>query len=474
MIVSRLLRLCLAAGCLLLLDVFLAPQATAHEIRPAYLEINRIGPDRYDVLWRTPVFSGKRLPVVLRLPDGVANVTTPSERPISDSVIERRVIDAPGGLAGKRIEFVGLQATITEVLVRIEMADGTHTAMIVRPSRPFVDVPADQSTLAIALTYLEQGVEHILFGFDHLLFVVALMLIVRDWRSRGRTDDFRGHGIHVFERDGEGPPLVLLHGFPSSSFDWRALLEAMPGRRILAFDFLGFGLSDKPRDHVYSLLWQADLTEELVARHGGGGPVFVAAHDMGTSVTTELLARDVAGRLRFELAGALLFNGSIVLARASLTPSQKLLRSRLGGLFARLSNERVFRQQFGGVFSEAHPLTDAEAADQWSLLCHKGGRTLGHRLVHYLDERERFGDRWHGAISDWRGPLSLAWGLEDPVATVNVLDAVIGLRPDAPVDRLAGLGHYPQIEDPPAIAAAVEGALARAGADSSGFRVDTV
>ncbi len=180
MIVSRLLRLCLAAGFLLLPGVLLVPHALAHEIRPAYLEINRIGPDRYDVLWRTPVSSGKRLPVVLRLPDGIANVTTPVERPISDSVIERRLIDAPGGLAGKRIEFVGLQATITDVLVRIEMEDGTHTAIIVRPSRPFVDVPEDQGMLAIAVTYLGQGVEHILFGLDHLLFVLGLLLLVKN------------------------------------------------------------------------------------------------------------------------------------------------------------------------------------------------------------------------------------------------------------------------------------------------------
>jgi hypothetical protein len=180
MIVSRLLRLCLAAGFLVVPEILLVPQAAAHEIRPAYLEINRIGPDRYDVLCRTPVFSGKRLPVVLRLPDGVANVTAPVERPISDSVIERRLIEAPGGLAGKRIEFLGLQATITDVLVRIELKDGAHTAMIVRPSRPFVDVPEEQGTLAIAVTYLGQGIEHILFGFDHLLFLAALMLIVRD------------------------------------------------------------------------------------------------------------------------------------------------------------------------------------------------------------------------------------------------------------------------------------------------------
>jgi pimeloyl-ACP methyl ester carboxylesterase len=285
---------------------------------------------------------------------------------------------------------------------------------------------------------------------------------VHEWRSAGQIEVFRGRRIHVFERPGIEPPALLLHGFPSSSYDWRALLSAQPEHAALAFDFLGFGLSEKPRDHLYSLFWQADLAEELVRRRFGDRPVFVVGHDMGTSVATELLARVVEGRLGFEIAGAMLFNGSIVLDRASLTPAQRLLRGPLGGVFARLSNERVFRQQFGGLFTDAHALSDEEAADQWSLICHDGGRTLGHRLIHYLDERERYTARWHGAISDWDGRLSLAWGLRDPVATEAVLDAVIALRPEVPVARLAELGHYPQIEDPPALGAALASALGRA------------
>ncbi len=281
---------------------------------------------------------------------------------------------------------------------------------------------------------------------------------VAEWRARGRTETFRGQRIFVFHRDGAGTPIVLLHGFPSSSFDWRPLLAETEGP-ALAFDFLGFGLSDKPRGHTYTLAWQADLVEELVRTQLQNTPVFVVAHDMGTSVATELLARDIEGRLGFALAGALLFNGSIVLERASLTPSQKLLRSPLGPLAARLSSERFFRHQFGGVFSAAHPLSDEEAADQWALLCHNGGRTLGHKLVHYLDERVTFAERWHGAIRDWHGDLRLAWGLEDPVATTAVLDAVVELRPQAPVTRLPGLGHYPQIEDPQALADVVRGAV---------------
>lgn len=283
------------------------------------------------------------------------------------------------------------------------------------------------------------------------------------WRASGETDSFRGRAIFTRTIDGGGrdPVLVFLHGYPSSSYDFRGLLPELPGRDALLFDFLGFGLSDKPRDHTYSLFWQADLVEDLIRRRFGDRKVFLIAHDMGTSVATELLARAVEGRSSFPLAGALLFNGSIILTSASLTPSQKLLRSRLGPLAARLSNERVFRQQFGSLFTEAHPLTDAEAADQWALICHNGGRTMGAATIYYLGERIRFAERWHGAIRDWDGPLSLAWGMHDPVATTRVLDGVRELRPQAPVDELTDLGHYPQLEDPVRVAASIRAAVDR-------------
>jgi pimeloyl-ACP methyl ester carboxylesterase len=228
----------------------------------------------------------------------------------------------------------------------------------------------------------------------------------------------------------------------------------------LAPDFLGFGLSEKPRDHDYTLHWQADLVEELVRRHGDRRPVFLVAHDMGTSVATELMARDLEGALDMEVTGALLLNGSMVQGAASPTLGQRILRGPLGPLLSRLSSERFFRQQFGSIFSPGHPLSDEEAEDQWTLLCAGGGRTLNHRTIRYMEERFRHAGRWHGALRDWPKPLSLAWGMLDPVATERVLDAVIELRPSAPVTRFEDLGHYPQIEDPIRVALALEAAQA--------------
>jgi hydrogenase/urease accessory protein HupE len=168
-----------------LMAVILVPVsiACAHEIRPAYLQIDEVGPARYELLWRAPVLSGMRLPVVLRLPDDVRNLTAPVPQELPDSIVERSVIDGGAdGLAGKRIEFAGLQATVTDVLVRVQMLDGTHSTTLVRPSQPWVDIATQQGPLAVVGAYLAHGVEHILFGFDHLLFVLALIVIVPNTR----------------------------------------------------------------------------------------------------------------------------------------------------------------------------------------------------------------------------------------------------------------------------------------------------
>jgi hydrogenase/urease accessory protein HupE len=166
--------------CLLLVALITAPAAQAHEARPAYLEMNETSSGCFSLLWRTPVMAGMRLPIVLTIPD-VRNVKDPTVQELTDSLVERRWIDAgPNGLAGKRIEFVGLQLTITDVLVRVELLDGRKWTMIARPSQPWVEIGASQTRLEVAGNYIVEGIRHILFGADHMLFVLGLLLIVKD------------------------------------------------------------------------------------------------------------------------------------------------------------------------------------------------------------------------------------------------------------------------------------------------------
>lgn len=274
---------------------------------------------------------------------------------------------------------------------------------------------------------------------------------VAAWQQSGTVEEVGGHRIFVRERAGDAdlPPVLLLHGYPSSSYDWRAAFDRIEGHRLLTFDFLGFGLSDKPRDELYSLRIQADIAE-AVARRFADEPVVMVSHDMGSSVATELLARDLDGTLSFTLKSALLFNASMVREKASLLIGQKLLLSRFGPVFARLVGELSFRRSFAGIFSPAHPLTAEEAADQWSLLtCNDGHRMLD-KLIYYNNERVTppTSVRWHNALRSWPGRLELGWAELDPICTESVLQAVLALRPEAELTRLPGLGHYPQLEDP--------------------------
>lgn len=274
---------------------------------------------------------------------------------------------------------------------------------------------------------------------------------VRDWQRDGRWVDTAAGRIFVRVRAGTGPLLVVLHGFPSSSFDFRHVLARLPSRATLALDFLGFGLSDKPHPHRYSIFEHGNLVQDVIAKVGDGRPVDVLAHDMGTSVATELMARDLAeDGLPFRLRRVVLSNAGIVIERASLRPIQRLLLSPLGPIAARLANRSMFTREFARLFSAGHPLEQDEAAAQWALIARGDGHRIAHLLCAYIRERAVFAELWHGAIQHWPGPMGFVWGLRDPVATTHVLDGLRELRPAAPVIELPDLGHYPQIEDPDA------------------------
>ena len=168
----------LAVSVCLASALFLA-SAQAHEVRPAYLEIKETAPGQFSVLWRTPVLAGMRLPLALKLPDGVRELSKPVVQELADSLVERRWIDAgPDGLAGRRIEIVGLQFTITDALVRVEWLDGRTLQTILRAAQAWVDIAASQSRWEVIGAYVVEGIRHILFGIDHLLFVLGLLLIV--------------------------------------------------------------------------------------------------------------------------------------------------------------------------------------------------------------------------------------------------------------------------------------------------------
>lgn len=172
----------------LLLLCWLAAPAIAHEVRPAYLEIVETGQDTYDVLWKVPAGGeGLRFGLYLRLPEDVRIIGASRSEFTGRSHVERSRISRVGGLVGSEIYVEGLSATLTDALVRIERADGTAQVVRLTPDRPSFVVEAAPSPLAVAATYTRLGIEHILLGYDHLLFVLALLILVQGWRRLAWT-----------------------------------------------------------------------------------------------------------------------------------------------------------------------------------------------------------------------------------------------------------------------------------------------
>jgi len=170
-------------GLLLVCVSLLGNLAFADDSQPGFLEIKETTANRYSVLWRTPNLKGKRSPLALQFPPSVRNLTEPVLHELPGSLVERRLIEADAvGLIGKRIEIAGLNKTRTEVLVRVAFANGAISTSLLKPAQPWLVIEGPRSASQVTWDYTVLGVEHILSGFDHLLFVLALLLIVKDTR----------------------------------------------------------------------------------------------------------------------------------------------------------------------------------------------------------------------------------------------------------------------------------------------------
>ncbi len=157
-----------------------APAAIAHEIRPAFLEIREVEPSIYDILWKTPAQGQMRLALNVILPAECSNVAEPRSTLVEAAVIQRWRTRCEGGLVGKSIAIENLSQTLTDTIVNFEPMEGAPKTLRLTPDAPSTTIPAKQSWTEVAATYFGLGVEHILLGFDHLMFVLALLLLVRD------------------------------------------------------------------------------------------------------------------------------------------------------------------------------------------------------------------------------------------------------------------------------------------------------
>jgi len=269
------------------------------------------------------------------------------------------------------------------------------------------------------------------------------------WREAGALWSFRGHS--VFARvagPAEAPALLLIHGFPTASWDWEAMLKPLAqNHRVFAADMMGFGFSEKPAEYSYSTAAQADLQEALLLHHGV--KAFVAlSHDYGDTVAQEILARQNEAGSRPAMRGLALLNGGLFPETHRPLFMQRLLLSPLGPILARLTTRETLARSLRGIFGPATQPDDEFIDGAWELMTHHDGRLVLPRLIRYMIERTVHRERWVGALQRATIPLKLICGAADPISGRHMADRYRELVPHPDITLIDGIGHYPQWESP--------------------------
>lgn len=279
------------------------------------------------------------------------------------------------------------------------------------------------------------------------------------WKNSGQLFEWKGHSIFVQDTAAANKPvLLLIHGFPTASYDFHLLWpELAETHRLIAFDMLGYGYSDKPRTWQHSIFNQADIAEALL-KSKGVEECSMITHDVGDTVGQELLARHAEGKLSFRLRRVVMFNGGLFPETHRAILVQKLLLSPLGFVFTRFMKKEKLAASLRSVCSEG--LSDADIDAAWTLMAHKKGNLCMHLLIQYMRERRENRDRWVQALQKADMPFALIDGVEDPISGEHMVQRFEELVPGKQTIRLAGLGHYPHLENAPQVLAALRPLIA--------------
>ena len=272
----------------------------------------------------------------------------------------------------------------------------------------------------------------------------------KQWQSRGKLEAVLGHSIFVVdEGDSSLPTIVLLHGFPTSSWDWQPIWsELVKNYRLIALDMLGFGFSDKPNSRTYTIHGQADIVEALVKTKGLTN-FHVLAHDYGDTVAQELLARQLEGAGSGTWLSCCLLNGGLFPETHRALLTQKLLLSPLGKFLNRLTGYSKFSKNFSSVFGPQSKPSEQDLENFWWLINVNNGKHIFHNLITYMRDRIEHRERWVSALQKSTIPLAVINGSVDPVSGAHMVARYkeLNCRLDY-LAQLSVIGHYPQVEAP--------------------------
>ncbi len=271
------------------------------------------------------------------------------------------------------------------------------------------------------------------------------MTTLAEWWTRGAILDLDAHRISTHVQ-GDGPTLVFLHGFPTSSHDWAEVIADLSRDfRCVTFDYLGYGASDKPSDADYSSMVQTHRALAILEKLGVRSAT-VVGHDLGGILLQQLLQLSANKSSRLTVDHAVFINSSVYADLYRPTPAQLALADPLHGpaIAAQLSRSTL-EASLAPLFP-GHPLSEARADELWEAITLQDGQLLWPQQLIYMAERTAHGAAWEDALHATSARLSFIYGLADPISGAQVLGRVATDLPKASRVGLPGLGHFPQVE----------------------------
>jgi pimeloyl-ACP methyl ester carboxylesterase len=278
-----------------------------------------------------------------------------------------------------------------------------------------------------------------------------------NWQNKGEIISVNNRNIFVIDTininlntiENQKKTLVILHGYPTSSFDYyKVLPELSKHYRVVIHDHLGFGFSDKPLKYSYSLIEQADIALQLWKQLSLTN-VTLLAHDYGTSIATEILARQNKKQINLQIDELILCNGSMHIELSKLRTIQKLLKNKITGKWvAKLTNYTIFKKNMRNVYFDKTKATEAELKEMWLQLEQNNGRKIIHFLSNYINERYYFWHRWIGALKETNIKTKIIWAKNDPVAVAAIADLLATEIANNNLYWIKNCGHFPMLEKP--------------------------
>ena len=269
-----------------------------------------------------------------------------------------------------------------------------------------------------------------------------------EWISNGKNARLETSGgrVHsLFYREFGAPykpAIVFIHGFPTHSMDWAKVIPAFADNRVIVFDLLGFGASDKPKI-IYSYAIQVELVlalfEKLALRRAT-----IISHDYGVSVAQEMLAREAEGRTNISFAKSIFLNGGVFSELHQQQRIHKLLQTPiLGRLIASLTSAKSLQRGLSEVAGADYPWSLEDARSHFQGMRHGSGKSVVPRLLHYIEDRNINAERWVGALKRSEAKVGFVWGPEDPVSGAHIARRIRSEFTADQLIELKGVGHYP-------------------------------